>query len=324
MRAFVLHEFGEPSNLSLEDTPSPELRQGQVRIAVRAIGINYPDLLAVRGQYQYRLPLPCAPGCEVAGTITEVGANSPWAVGQDVAAFVWHGGYAQETVASDAAVMALPEGATHADGAAMLVNYQTAYFALTRRGQLQHGETVLVLGAAGGIGSAAVQIARGLEARVIAGVANDYQANIARTAGANEALILRPGFAAEVRDLTAGRGVDVVLDPLGDWLLDEALRGTAPEGRILVVGFAAGAIPTLKVNRLLLRNVSVIGVAWGAFLEIDRGWMQNAGRRISDLWRTGHVVPHVGLEVPFERLPVALDELAHGRIDGKGVVVVGR
>ncbi len=181
----------------------------------------------------------------------------------------------------------------------------------------------MVLGAAGGIGYAAVQIGRGLGARVIGGVANDDQLDAAREDGADDVLVLRHGFSAAVRELTNGRGVDVVLDPLGDWLFGEAIRALAPERRILVVGFAAGAIPELKVNRLLLNNVSAVGVAWGAFLDIDPRLMRRASAAIAQMYESGVLDPLIGAEFPFDDIPEVLHRLSLGEIRGKGVVLKG-
>jgi NADPH2:quinone reductase len=178
------------------------------------------------------------------------------------------------------------------------------------------------MGAGGGIGSAAVQVALGLGARVIAGVADENQVSTAQAAGAPEVVVLEQGFSARIRELTGGRGVDAVLDPLGDWLFDEALRALAPEGRILVIGFAAGQIPQVKVNRLLLRNASVIGVAFGAFLELDPALMGEQARSLDRMVADGAVNPHIGARFDFERIPEALAQLERGEIPGKGVVVL--
>jgi NADPH:quinone reductase len=204
----------------------------------------------------------------------------------------------------------------------MVVNYHTVHFALSRRGRVQPGETVLVMGAGGGIGTAAIQVARGLGARAVAGVADENQAATARAAGAPEVIVLERGFSARIRELTSGRGADAVLDPLGDWLFDEALRALAPEGRILVIGFAAGQIPQVKVNRLLLRNVGVIGVAFGAFLELDPGLMGEQARALDRMVADGVVRPQIGARFDFERIPAALAQLEKGEIPGKGVVVL--
>lgn len=322
MKAYLLEEFVGPPGLTLSMVQDPRSRPGHVVVDVKAIGVNFPDLLATQGKYQYRPKLPYVPGCEIAGVISSCPDDSPWAVGDDVAAFVWSGGFAEKVLVPDGALMALPDGATHGDGAAMVVNYQTAHFALSRRGRVTSGETVLVLGAGGGIGSAAIQVAKGLGARVLAGIANDEQRPVAESAGADAILILAEGFSADVRDLSGGAGVDVVVDPLGDRFFEESLRCLCPEGRVLVVGFAAGDIPTLKVNKLLLRNASAVGVAWGAFLDIDPSIMETASRALAEMWSNGIVHPQINRVGSFEELPDLLAMLAEGRIRGKAVVTL--
>lgn len=322
MRAFQLTSYEGPGALELVEVPEPEA-DGQVLLEVEAIGINFPDLLITKGQYQHRPEPPFVPGCEIAGVVREAPEGSGWRAGDRAAAFVWDGGYAELAVVPLNALMRLPDAADAATGAGMVVNYHTTYFALRRRGRLQEGETVLVLGAAGGIGTAAVQVAKGLGARVVVGgVADERQAETARAAGADEVVVLGEGFSAQVRELVGGRGVDVVLDPLGDWIFDEAIRALAPEGRILVVGFAAGEIPRLRVNRLLLRNVDAVGVAWGAFLDIDRQLMADASRALSELFAAGAVRPQIAARYRFEEIPAALRRLERGEIPGKAVVEV--
>ncbi len=320
MRALQLHEYDGPDALREADLPDPVPGEGELVVDVRAIGINYPDLLITTGKYQMKPPLPFVPGSEVAGVVSRVPEGSQWAVGDRVAAFVWQGGYAEQVVVPLNSVMRLPENMDFTDGAATIINYHTTHFALARRGRLEAGETVLVLGAAGGIGSAAVQVAKGLGARVIGGVAGPEQEEAAREAGADDVLVLAEGFSAAVRELTDGRGVDVVLDPLGDWVFAEALRTLAPEGRILVVGFAAGAIPQLGINRLLLKNVSAVGVAWGAFLDLDAELMARAGRDIAAMHAEGTVKPLVSASFTFADIPEALRRLGRGEIRGKAVV----
>jgi NADPH2:quinone reductase len=275
-----------------------------------------------QGSYQVKPPVPFVPGSEIAGVVSEAPDGSGWKVGDRVAAFVWAGGYAERVYVPLNAVFPLPDDMDFRTGAATIINYHTVHFALSRRGALRSGETLLVLGAGGGIGSAAVQVGKGLGARVIGGVANEAQLDAAREAGADEVLVLSEGFSAAVREMTGGRGVDVVLDPLGDWLFGEAIRALAPEGRILVVGFAAGAIPELKVNRLLLKNVSAVGVAWGAFLDIDEELMVRASRSIADMYAAGALRPLVGRDFGFEGIPDALHQLSRGEIRGKAVVLL--
>lgn len=322
MRALQLRRYGGPGDLELVDLEAPEPSGDQVRVAVKAVGINFPDLLCVRGQYQYRPEPPFVPGCEISGVIDRAPTGSPWSVGDRVSGFVWDGGYAEHALAPPGALARLPATATFEDGAATVVNYHTVHFGLSRRGGLRAGETALILGAGGGIGSAAVQVAKGLGARVIAGVADDGQVATATAAGADDVLVLREGFSQQIKQLTDGRGVDVVLDPLGDWLFQEAVRALAPEGRVLVVGFAAGAIPEIKVNRLLLRNASVVGVAWGAFLDIDPSVMATAAADLERMFEAGAIRPPVDGVLPFEGIPAALDRLGRGEIAGKAVATL--
>ncbi|GEP38084.1 putative oxidoreductase [Nocardioides psychrotolerans] len=320
MRALHLHTYEGPGALRLAEAPDPEPDEDGVVIDVRSIGINYPDLLITTGAYQMKPPLPFVPGSEVAGVISHAPASSGWSVGDRVAAFVWSGGYAERTYVPLNAVLRLPDDMDFSTGAATIINYHTVHFALSRRGRLERGETLLVLGAAGGIGSAAVQVGKALGAHVIGGVASEEQADAARDAGADEVVVLTEGFSAKVRELTDARGVDVVLDPLGDWLFGEAIRAIAPEGRILVVGFAAGAIPQLGINRLLLKNISAVGVAWGAFLDLDRDLMAHAGSEIAQMHRAGMLRPLVSASYTFDQIPEALEQLSKGAIRGKAVV----
>lgn len=319
MRALVLESYSGPEALRLADVPVPSADDSQVLVRVKAVGINFPDLLATEGTYQHKPPLPFVPGCEISGVIEQVPAASDFSPGQRVAAFIWDGGYAEYALVPVSHLMTIPDEADFVTAAAMVVNYHTVYFGLARRCGLQPGETVLVLGAAGGIGSAAVQVAKGLGAQVIGGVAGDAQQTTAVDAGADDTLVLEEGFSARVREMTGGRGVDVVVDPLGDWLFGEALRALAPEGRVAIIGFAAGGIPTLKVNRLLLRNVSAVGVAWGAFLALDPKLMTDAGRALNSMYLDGRLKPPIGGHYRFEQIPEALQLLKQGAIPGKAV-----
>lgn len=317
MRALQLTAYDGPDALVLADVREPERGVDEVLVDVRAIGVNFPDLLITTGAYQHKPDLPFVPGCEIAGVVVEAPESSDWHPGDRVAAFVWAGGYAERAAVPLNALMRLPDGAGFDAGAGMVVNYHTTHFALARRGQLAAGERLLVLGAAGGIGTAAIQVGKALGATVIGGVADEGQLEVARLAGADDALVLGEGFNQEVRARTGGRGVDVVLDPLGDWLFAEGLRSLAPEGRILVVGFAAGAIPEIKVNRLLLRNATAVGVAWGAFLSIDPELMSSTAASLSDMFAAGFVAPQLASRCAFQDLPDALHRLSRGEIHGK-------
>jgi NADPH2:quinone reductase len=305
------------------DVPEPTGDGTSLLVDVKAVGVNFPDLLLTKGQYQDKPELPAVPGCEVAGVVLEAPDGSPWSPGDRVAAWIRDGGFAERALVTPRTAARIPDGADFETAAAMVVNYHTVHFALHRRGRVAEGETVLVLGAGGGIGSAGVQVAKGLGARVVAGVASDEQVATAQAAGADEVLVLDEGFSAAVRATNGGRGVDAVLDPLGDWLTGEALRALAPEGRLLIVGFAAGGIPELKANRLLLRNVSAVGVAWGAFLDVDPGVMATAADALADMFERGVVRPPIGRRFTLEEVPEALALLERGEIAGKAVASVG-
>lgn len=319
MLAFQLESHSGPEGLRLVDLPEPPPDDHSVLLEVEAIGVNYPDLLATRGLYQHRPGLPFVPGCEVAGSVLQAPEGAPVSVGDRAAAFVWDGGFAERVRVPCQSIVSVPAAIDSTTAAGMLVNYHTAHFALTRRGQLDDRDDLLVLGAAGGIGTAAVQVAKGLGARVIGGVASEEQRATAETAGADHVLLLEPGFAGAVKELTRGRGVSLVLDPLGDWLFGEAIRALAPEGRILIVGFAAGQVPSLSVNRLLLRNVSAVGVAWGAFLELDPDLMASAASSLNRMVTAGAVRPLIAERFSFEEIPLALARLGKGQIQGKAV-----
>lgn len=322
MKAFRLTSYDGPRSLVLDDVTEPAGDDGTATIDVRAIGVNFPDLLMTQGLYQLKPELPIVPGCEVAGVVRFAPPGSGWSAGDRVAAFIWQGGYAQVAPVPLGHLVAIPDAMGFDVAASLLVNHHTVYFGLSRRGRLRPGETLLVLGAAGGIGSAAVQVGKALGAHVIAGVAGDAQADVAFEAGADSVVPLDEGFATQVRGMTGGRGVDVVLDPLGDWLFLEGTRALAPEGRILIVGFAAGDIPTIRVNRLLLNNVSAVGVAWGASLALDGTVLTAGAEALNRMFEAGTIRPQIGGRFEFNEIPAALTRLRAGRIPGKGIVEV--
>ena len=322
MRAFRLHSYDGPAGLKLDEIPDPTGDQHNAVVDVRAIGINFPDLLLTKGQYQRKPDTPFTPGCEVAGVIRWAPEGSGWSAGDRVMAFIWDGSYAEAVAVPVRSLVAIPDDMGFDVAAGLVVNHHTVHFALARRGHLQPGENVLVMGAGGGIGSAAVQVAKGLGARVIAGVAGEHESTVAKESGADDVLVLAKGFAEQVKLLTGGEGVDVILDPLGDWLFDEGVRALASEGRILVIGFAAGGIPALKTNRLLLRNVSAVGVAWGATLDKDPGLLEWGAQALHRMHAEGSVRPQIGQRFGFEEIPAALQQLDGHQIRGKAIIEV--
>ena len=262
MRAARQESLDGPDGLHVTDVPEPAADDAAVLIDVHSSTAVYPDLLQTRGLYQIKAEPPYVPGTIAAGTVRTAGHG--FAAGDRVVALTGLGGWAEVATAAPDFTLPLPEGTTLATAAALPFNYGTMYFGLVRRGGLRAGETVLVHGAAGGIGTASIQLAVALGARVIAVVSSEAKGEVARSAGASEVIAVE-GFKDAALSLTGGRGVDLVVDPVGGDRFTDSLRSLAPEGRLLVIGFTGGDIPTVKVNRLLLNNISVVGVGWGAF-----------------------------------------------------------
>ncbi|KMO71645.1 Mycocerosic acid synthase [Mycolicibacterium chubuense] len=300
------------------DVPDPA-GDGNVVVDVRAAGVCFPDLLLLRGEYQMRLDPPFIPGMEVAGVVRSAPEGSGFAAGQRVSAFTMLGGYAEQVAVNPGSVVATPEDVDDASAAALLGNYYTMYFALQRRAALQAGETVLVLGSGGGVGTAAVQIAKAMGARVIAMVHRPSAVGFVESLGADVVLPLTDGWLDAVKQHTGGRGVDVVVDPIGGSAFDDAVRAMATEGRLLVIGFAAGGIPTVKVNRLLLRNVSVVGVGWGEFVNRTPGAQAQVGAGLAALVAAG-LRPPAPVRFPLSAGAEALQSLADGGVAGKLVL----
>lgn len=318
MKALVAQSLTGPSGLAYVDVPDPQ-SPDSVIVDVGAAGVCFPDLLLLRGEYQLRLEPPFTPGMEVAGTVRSAPADSGFTPGQRVSAFTMLGGYAEQVAVMPSGVIPTPEGIDDGEAASLLGNYYTMYFALGRRGALQPGETVLVLGSAGGIGTASIQIAKAMGARVIALVHRPDAEDFVSGLGADVVLPLTDGWRQAVLDATDGRGVDLLVDPIGGDAFDDAVRVLATEGRLLVIGFAAGGIPTVKVNRLLLRNVSVVGVGWGEFLNRNPGAQAEVGAGLGQLV-AGGLRPPAPVRYPLSDGVAALDALANGAVRGKLVL----
>ncbi|MBI5336528.1 NADPH2:quinone reductase [Mycobacterium sp. BK558] len=318
MKALLAQELSGPAGLVYTDVPDPA-GDGNVVIDVRAAGVCFPDLLLLRGEYQMRLDPPFIPGMEVAGVVRSAPEDSGFAAGQRVSAFTMLGGYAERVAVNPGSVVATPEDVDDASAAALLGNYYTMYFALQRRAALRAGETVLVLGSGGGVGTAAVQIAKAMGATVIAMVHRPSAIEFVESLGADAVLPLSDGWLDAVKQHTGGRGVDVVVDPIGGSAFDDAVRAMATEGRLLVIGFAAGGIPTVKVNRLLLRNVSVVGVGWGEFVNRTPGAQAEVGAGLAGLVAAG-LRPPAPVRFPLSAGAEALQSLADGGVAGKLVL----
>jgi NADPH2:quinone reductase len=321
MRAARVTSLDGPASVTVGEVDEPAAAPGHVLVDVHEAGVSFPDVLMSRGLYQMRPDLPFVPGAECAGVVREVAEGSAFSVGDRVAAFPVLGAFAETVAVPEAMVFPLPDAVSFEAGAALPMNYLTVHFALTRRGQLERGETVLVHGAAGGIGTAAIQLARAMDARVIAVVSSDDKIETARAAGAHH-IVLADGFLAAAKELTDGRGVDVVVDPVGGDRFTDSLRSLAPEGRLLVIGFTAGQIPEVKVNRLLLGNISVVGVGWGAFWMPDPTYLRTQWAAILPLLESGALAPPIGTRHPLDDVAAALTEIDERRAHGKVTLTV--
>ena len=320
MQALVVRDLRGPEGCEVASVYAPPVGDGRVILDVHAAGVTFPDLLLTRGEYQLRPELPFVPGFEVAGTVRSAPKDSGFAPGERAAGFVWTGGFAEQAAVAIAHTVPIPTDMSFETAAALVVNHHTAHFALRRRARIRPGETLLVHGGAGGVGIASIQVGRALGARVLATARSEAAIRVAAEAGADEVIETGDGWKARVLSLTGGRGVDVVLDPVGGDLFDDTVRCLAPEGRLLVVGFAAGEIPTVRTNQLLLRNVSVMGVAWGAFLDEDPDLMADTSAALSKMAREGYVAPVVGARYALAEGGTALRDLADRRFHGKAVL----
>ena len=323
MRAMVCRAWGAPNMLQLENVPSRALRPGEVRIRVRAAGVNFADSLMVGGTYQVKPPFPFTPGLEAAGEVIETGDGVPsLRTGQRVLAVLRNGGgYAEEIVLDAATVLPIPETMDFVTAAAFPVAYGTSHFALTHRGDLQSGETLLVLGAAGGVGLAAVEIGKARGARVIAAAGGAHKLAVARSRGADELIDYRSeSLRDRVRELTGGKGADVVYDPVGGDAFDQALRAVNWEARMLVIGFASGRIQAVPANLILVKNISVIGVVWGAQTERHPAWMSRTLAELLRWWEDGKLKPLIAKTFSLAEAGVALDALVSRRYAGKVVL----
>jgi NADPH2:quinone reductase len=315
MRALQITELSGPAAVSVAEVPDPGPADGLmgddgVVVEVEAAGVSFPEVLQTRGEYQFKPDLPFVPGSEVSGTVRSAPDGSGFEAGQDVMAFPMLGGLAEVAVAAPHLVFPRPGALDAAQGAAFILNYHTAYFALKLRGRLAEGETMLVHGAAGGVGTATIQVAKGLGARTIGVVSSDEKERVAREAGADEVVRSDGDWRAQVKELG---GADVIVDPVGGDRFTDSLRSLKEEGRLVVVGFTAGSIPEVKVNRLLLNNVEVVGAGWGAYVLTKPHVTAQIQEALEGLVESGHVRPVIGARFPLERAQEALE-----LIDGRG------
>jgi NADPH:quinone reductase len=324
MKAVLCKSYGPPENLTLEEIADPQLKKGRVLIDVHSAGLNYPDTLQIAGKYQFQPPFPFTPGSEVAGVVarTDEGVTG-LQPGDRVMATCGIGGMA-ERVAVDAEVVdRIPDAMDFDTAAAFTIAYGTSYYALKQRAQLRLGETLLVLGAAGGVGLAAVEIGKAFGARVIAAASSGEKLEVARRHGADEAINYADGnLKDKIKELTAGNGADVIFDPVGGDLFDQSARAVNWNGRILVVGFASGTIPKYPVNLALLKGCQLVGVFWGAFRKHEPQMCLENCRELFDLYRQQKIKPLISRVFPLEEYAAALNVFLNRQALGKIVLRV--
>ncbi len=322
MRAMICKEYGPPESLVLGELPRPELDGNDIRIRVHACGVNFPDTLIIQGKYQLKPPMPFAPGGEVAGEVIEVGDKvTGLKVGDRVMALTGFGGFAEEAVTNVNRAIPIPPGMDYVTAAGFSMVYGTSYHALVQRGRLKAGENLLVLGASGGVGLAAVEIGKALGARVIAAASSPEKLAVAKEHGADELIdYSKEDLKERVKELTGGNGADVIYDPVGGDAFDACLRAINWDGRLLVIGFASGRIPQAPANLPLLKGSSIVGVFWGAFVNRDPKTNFQNFQHLFQLYAEGKIKPHVCRTYPLEQAADALNDLLERRVTGKVVL----
>jgi NADPH2:quinone reductase len=322
MKAVLCRQFGPPDSLVLEELPSPTAGPGEVVVSVKAASLNFPDVLIIQNKYQFKPPLPFSPGSEMSGVVKEVGEGvRGFKPGDRVIAFTTYGAFAEEVKVEAARLVPIPEGMDFGSAAAFLLTYGTSDHALRDRGALASGETLLVLGAAGGVGLAAIEIGKAIGAQVIACASSADKLAVCKQHGADDGI----NYATEdlrerIRALTAGRGVDVVYDAVGGPYTEPALRSLAWRGRLLVVGFAAGEIPKIPLNLPLLKGSSIVGVFWGDFARREPQHLAGSIAQLGKWFREGRLKPHVSQTFPLARAADALKLMAGRKVTGKVVL----
>jgi NADPH2:quinone reductase len=329
VQAIVVKEFGSYRNAVLAPGDTPEIGDWDVLVDARNMGVNYPDLLMIAGRHTVRPRLPFTPGMEFSGVVSALGREvTDFSVGDRVAGEVDYGAYAQQVVVPAENCYRIPDQMSFEHAAALGLSYQTAHFALSDRAHMSSGERVLVTGAAGGVGLAAVQLVKALGAIAIAGVRSDEQAEVAKAAGADHVVDLSADNLTEslreqVMAITNDHGADVILDPVGGDVFDACLRALAFSGRLVVVGFAAGRAPTVEANYILLRNISIIGLQWRQYRLREPDWVRRIQNDMYTLYSQGRLTPHVMHTYPLEQFAVALEAIEAGRVHGKVVLSSG-
>ncbi len=323
MKAVLCKEYGPPESLVIEDIPSPRAGKGQVVITVKACGVNFPDTLIIEGKYQFKPAVPFSPGGEVSGIVKELGEGvTTVKVGDRVIAFTGWGGFAEEVVTDAAKLIPIPGNIDFATAASFTLVFGTAHHALKDRAHIKPGETLLVLGAAGGVGLASVELGKLIGARVIAAASSDEKLEVCKQHGADDVInYTNEDLRERIKTLTGGNGVDVIVDPLGGNYSEPALRSIAWDGRFLVIGFAAGDIPRIPLNLTLLKGCSIVGVFWGSFTEHEPRHNQENLQELLTWLAQGKLKPHISATYPLERAADALNDVLNRKVKGKVVLL---
>ena len=322
MRAVLCKELGMPDSLVLEDVPSLTPGAGQVLISVQACGVNFPDTLIIQGKYQYKPDLPFSPGGEISGVVKQVGSDvDSLQIGDRVIAFSTWGGFAEELVVDQNRTVIISDKMDYERASAFVLTYGTSYHALKDLAHLREGETLLVLGASGGVGLSAIQLCKAMGAKVIAAASNAEKLSVCQENGADHLInYAQDDLRQSVKEITEGRGVDVIYDPVGGSFSEKALRDMSWGGRFLVVGFAAGEIPKVPLNIPLLKGCSVLGVFWGEFTKREPEANKQNNKELMNLFDQGKISPHLHRVYPLEKAGEALNELLQKRVIGKVVL----
>src|SRR5262245_30735376 len=324
MKAWRVNDWCEPDQMEFAEIPLPGPKPGQIRVRNKAAALNFYDILLIQGKYQIKPPRPFTPGSEVAGLVDAVGeGTSGFEVGDRVQGMAVGGTYAEYSILDAAKTFRIPEAMSYDEAAAMIVIYQTSYLALTNRTEIKAGEWLLVHAAAGGVGLSALQIGRAFDARVIATASSEEKLKFCLSQGAEYAIDYRnPNWVDQVKEFTGGRGADIIYDPVGGEVFDLSTKCIAPEGRILVIGFAGGTIPSIAANRILFKNISIIGAYWGGYLEHHPGFLSEAQAELFALYEAGKIKPAVTQTFPLADAPAAMRALAERKIIGKAVLTI--
>ena len=324
MKAILCKEYGPPQSLSLEEVPSPTPKKGEIIVDIKACGVNFPDTLIIQGKYQFKPPMPFSPGSDIAGVVKAVGEDvKRFKVGDEVFGMIPWGGYAEEVAASEKLCFPKLPGMDFPMAASFMMAYGTSYHALKDRAKLQEGETLLVLGAAGGVGLTAVELGKLMGAKVIAAASTDEKLALCQSYGADEVInYSKEDVKQRIKELTNGKGVDVVYDPVGGDYSEAALRGMAWEGRFLVVGFAAGDIPRIPLNLPLLKGCQIVGVFWGSFaMKFPADNLANT-QQLIQWYLAGTIKPHIDKIYPLADVPQALQDMMDRKVKGKVVIQI--